>query len=445
MISIQLRNGKVHAAQDVDGFQPFPKCGGNRATERYIKVAGDVNCKNCLKIVSAELSAEIERLEAKAKESAIISEAATADDNKGETMAENTTTEAPKLDVNTDAGKAALEQIQANIERAKVLATEDNAEALEELGRETEAIISNLSGKGSIKAKKENRDAWKAAVEAAAKPKKAAPAKPAENLPAKTWDQYAGTVELANMSVEKITEGVRAHLKVSHLAKDIAAATLDIWLRLPNKADAPDLMGDSDAAKKASRAIYEKATEGLEDTYDNREALKKLIRSAQDQRSDVRAEWLRSLDEDTPLGAERREIMAKVLEGKPEDEKASEWVANVYGTSTMGQTEKRRLEYQAKKALAAADGNASGASAEGEDSGDGDADGADQAEDKSTPADPDEYLTKTVDRVYKDLNRTDRDEWARAAEKASADRKKAERQRLEKVLDAVRDMIAATL
>jgi hypothetical protein len=127
--------------------------------------------------------------------------------------------------------------------------------------------------------------------------------------------------------------------------------------------------------------------------------------------------------------------MAKVLEGKPEDEKASEWVANVYGTSTIGQTEKRRLEYAAKKELEAGT-SAEGGSGEGE----GEGEGAEETQ-AETPVNPDEYMTKLVDRLYKDVEKADPDTF----EKASDEVKKTERERLEAIKKAVTAMIAATL
>lgn len=431
---VSYNGGKVHTMMPGQEEHPYPLCRGggmNNMLTKFTTTNAPLTCKTCLTYA--------ERRAAKAAESATISEAATADnDTTGENMAETVT----KLDVNTDEGKAALDQIDANIERARSLAESDNAEALEELGEETETIISSLSGKGSIKHKKEKREAWKAAATLPERPKGEVKKVHQGDVQEKTWDQYDGTVELVNAAAEKLSEGVKAHLKTSHVAKEVAAVTLEAWLRIPNSSDIPDLMGDMQQSKAASKKILELAGQGFEDTYDNRQALKRLMRSVQDQRSDVRAEWLRSLDGDDEIAQERRALVAKVLEGKPEDEKASEWVANVYGTSTIGQTEKRRLEYQAKKELeAAAQHGGAVEGAEGEGAGEGEGEGAEA----TTPVDPDEYLTKVVDRVYKDVERTDRDQFLKAAEHASDERKKAERERLERALDGIKAMIAATL
>jgi hypothetical protein len=372
-----------------------------------------------------------------AAESATVSHEVT--DHQGEIMTDKTTTPA-KLDVTAEDGKAALEQIDANIERVRSLAEAENLEGIEELAEETEGIISALSGKGSIAIKKEKRDAFKGAATVTEKPKAEVARKAAEGVVvAKTWDQYEGTQELAQMGAEKLAEGVRLNLKASNVAMEVAAVAFDMVTRIPNKDDNPDLMVASDAAKKAGTALIALAGEGFEHTWDNEQALKKLTRSVQDYRSDVRAAWLRSLDEDTEEAAERRARVAKILEGKPEDVKASEFVAKAYGTSTIGQAERKRLAYQekqkAKELAAAGKDTAELTTGEGGE-GDGEGEGSD-----TTPVSPDEAVTKIVDRLWKDTEKADPD----AFDKASDAVKKAQRERLEKIKKAITDMIAATL
>jgi hypothetical protein len=53
--TVQLgRGGKIHGAYVHEGFQSSPMCGGNKATEGYRVVKGEVDCKNCLKIMASE-------------------------------------------------------------------------------------------------------------------------------------------------------------------------------------------------------------------------------------------------------------------------------------------------------------------------------------------------------------------------------------------------------
>lgn len=406
-----------------DGYRSADHGHRERATEAVIRAYGETTYE------FSEVAGH------QAPESANVpSVSNTNEENQGENiMAEATAT---KLDVTEDAGKAALEQITANIERAKSLATEDNTEALEELGNETETIISNLSGKGSIKAKKELRDAWKAAVSVERPVAKVVTG----TVETKTWDQYEGTQELAAMGAEKLAEGVTLGLKVSNVAKEVAAIGFDMWTRIPNKSDAPDLMGDSDTAKKATKGLVEMAGKGFEHTYETEQTLKKFLRSIQDQRSDVRAEWLRSLDEDTEEAAERRARVAKILEGKPEGEKASEWVAKHYGTSTIGQGERKKLAYQEKQKLAEleAAGGSSDASGSGEGGGEGEGEGSGADAEAITP---DESLEKSVTAIYKAMTKAKPDDF----EKASAETRSAQLKRLVEAKEALDKMITALL
>jgi hypothetical protein len=343
-----------------------------------------------------------------------------------EDKGENIVTE--RNDVTTEQGTAVIEQIDANIERALSLAEAENAEGLDELYHETEALISTLSGKGSIAIKKEKRDAWTANAMAAPK---AELKKVTEGVVvAKTWDQYEGVEALVNEGAELIGKGVEAHVKISHLAKDVAALVFDMWTKIPNKDGNPDLMGASDPAKKGSGEMLRRAGKGFEDNFDNKQALKKLTRSVQDQRSDVRAEWLRSLDEDTELGAQRREIMAKVLTDKPEDTDASAWVADKYGASLLGQTERKRLEYAAK---AEAKELESGAGEGGE----GEGEGAEEAEATT----PDERVTGVAKKLLTDISRAKVEDFEAATEET----KETVREELEKAMKALKAMIAATL
>lgn len=254
--------------------------------------------------------------------------------------------------IDTPEGAALLEQIDANIERAASLAEAENGEGLAELRKETEALISTLGGTGSTAVKKEKRDAFAAAALAQPKPPAKAPQAKEGVVVAKTWDQYEGVAELVDMAAERMTEGINAHLKISVLARDIAGVTFDMWLRLPNKAGLPDLRGDSDAAKKASGAMYLKAGAGMERTYENEAALKSLERGVQRHRTDVRAEFLRSLDEDTEEAAERRALFGDALKKKPKSVPYSKYVAaTLYGSETMlkGEGEKSRERWRQKE------------------------------------------------------------------------------------------------
>jgi hypothetical protein len=379
-------------------------------------------CKTCERAAEAMLAAESANI--------------TSDSNaeEGEIMAEMKSN-----DVSTDEGKAVLEQIDANIERASSLAEAENVEGLKELEGETETLISSLSGKGSIKVKTEKREAFRAAATVQEKPK-------AEVAPVVTYDQIPGVPELIDMGVEKAVEGVRLHLKAVDTARELAKIGLDMWLRMENKKKFPDLMGDSDQAKKSSKALNDKIGQALAkeqglSEYEVVQAVAKFSRSIQTQRSNVRAQFLRSLDDDTEEAAEAREVFADVLKDKPKDVPVSRWVADAYGTSLVGQTEIDAIEYHIKrkgveglpekyKAIAAYEPSILEQT------------GAAQLE---AAANPDDALTSVVDLLESEFKKVEKLTKRETIESASEDVKKAQRERLEPLFAKMKELIAATL
>lgn len=351
------------------------------------------------------------------------------DEPQGEIMADEQTTEYGDT----------LDQIQANIERARSLAEAENAEGLAELNKETETLISKLPSRGKVpgdsgdtwaKLKKAFRDSFRAAAQSQpqAKPKAevAKAAKQGEVAP-KTWDQFEGVQELVALGAEKTAEGVRLGLTTKKVAQEVARVTFDMWLRLPNKQELPDLRGTGDQAKKAASRMYELAGEGFERNHDNEEALESLQRAVQYQRTDVRAQWLRSLDEDSEEAATARELFGDRLKSKPKDVPYSKYIAEtLYNAPAMlkGEGEKSLERYHAKKALEAkqAAGEAIEASEEPQLS-------------------PDEKVSSAVRSFLKDVQKAVPDDF----ENASADVKKQAREDLLKIADAVKQMITATI
>lgn len=234
---------------------------------------------------------------------------------------------AKKSDVNTEQGKQIIEQIDANIERARVLATEGNEEAVKELGEETEALISSLAGKGSIKIKQEKRTAW---YEATEKKKTEIRHVIQGEVTKEIQDPYTieGMRELVTLGAEKFAEGARLHLKIKDTAIGVAKVILDQRLRIPNKEGIPDLKATSNAAKQVSSDTYEKAREALISSgvseKDAEASIHKLMRGVHNYIKGVIFDYFLSLDND-PEEAKRWEMVAS--EGKP----LSEAAAALYG------------------------------------------------------------------------------------------------------------------
>jgi len=309
-----------------------------------------------------------------------------------------------KNDVNTGQGKAVLEQIDANTERARSLAEAENAEGLAELSEETETLISSLSGKGSVAVKKEKRDAFKAASQGTAKPKgKAVAAKAAEGEVTKeVQDPYSieGVRELVDMGAERFAEGVRAHIRMKDIAIDVAKILLDQRLRIPNKDGLPDLKATSHAAKQVSRDMYAKAGDlfkaGGDASEDEvKDAIGKLIKSVQNHMRGVVTDYLLSLDEN-PEEAKRWELVSK-----SKDQSLAEAVAAVYG-------------YELPKEIEAGEFEA-GEAAEGESETEGDARTTDAADSVIT------YFVK----AHGELNKAQR-KLKTLAEEADKERVRAE-------------------
>lgn len=260
------------------------------------------------------------------------------------------------------------------------------------------------------------------------KPASKAVATKPEPAPVAQYTDYEGVPELVAMGAQKVTEGVRLHIKTSVTAKEVAAITLDMWRRIPDKDGNPDIKGTSDAAKKASGDMTKTIGEALGkeglDAFDVKEALKKLSRSVQTQRTDVRAEYLRSLDGDTDEAAEEREHFADILDAKPDDVPASVWVANHYGVGLKGEIEKSRERYHAKLALGSAD-------SVGDD---------DQGDDDDTVTDPDTEIRAVVRRLRADVERAKPETFEAASEATRVE----VREELETLYKAVKDMITAT-
>ena len=344
---------------------------------------------------------------------------------------------AEKFDVTTDDGAQALEQIDANIERVRSLVEDDNAEAVEELAQETEGIISALTGKGSIKAKKEKRDALKAAATVQERPKAEVQAKPV-----KTFDQYEGVPELVNMGAEKAVEGVRLNQKASKTARELSEIILEMWLHLPNGDDEPDLMCTSERARKGTAAVYMKVAEALAESgmapHDAEREVKRIIRSVQNQRSNVRAEFLRSLDENE----ERRVLFAGVLKGKPEDVSASRWVANHYQTSLIGQAERESIQYYVKNNKIAAVPPHLEALLKIEPGIINELESRAQSALEGTPEEKLTTVVNMLDAEFKKVKKVFKpEEVAEAEDKVRA----AQRKRLEEILEEVKELIKATI
>jgi hypothetical protein len=485
---VSIRGGKVHAMNTWTEGGTKPLCSVSRGKMTYTETSAPVSCKTCLTYqqraeeaetmkdttgkVYGRLSGKNESTGGELWESLPLEDAERFESTARALLGDRTEVTGAELDgcnwatlledirkdadyttkeeimtEGNDANTAEIseeatlvEQVHANIERAVSLVEAENTDGLEELAKETEQLISSLPSRGKVELpgrdtavtfaalKKELRNDWRAAAQA--QPKPAPKATKAEVIPAKDYTAYEGVSDLVSMGAERVAEGVRLHIKTSTTAKEIASIILDMWRRIPNKDGNPDITGSSDPAKKASSALYQAAGKALggEDPYEVEQAVKKLMRAVQTQRTDVRAEYLRSLDEDSAEAAEERAHFAKMLEGKGEDVSVSEFLANSYGVGLKGEIEKARERYHANKEVTGGSNGGGEASADDDDT-------ADEA------LSPDDEVRAIVRRLRADVIKAKPE-----AFEAATDETKAEvRDELLALQEALKAMITATL
>jgi hypothetical protein len=305
----------------------------------------------------------------------------------GEIMAKNTKNDetvetvdlADALEGVTDAVDplaAAVEQAQANIDRAVSLAEAENTEGLAELAKEHETLVSGMPNRGNIPAaegepkmtwaafKKASRDDFRKASQAQPKPEAKAKetakeAKAAElelkrqaEAEAADYTKVEGVRERVEETSRLITEGVRLHVKTAQTARQ-AAETFLAGQRLILTSDGlPDLKCVEPKSLKARKDVYETAREELSKEGDPEHAkalVEKFRIAVKNQTSDVLVGMVRALD-DSP---EEAAHYAKIAELRPElaELPVSERVFEFYSIPRMSKRElmaQREAEKRAK-------------------------------------------------------------------------------------------------
>lgn len=224
---------------------------------------------------------------------------------------EETPMAATRNDITTDAGARALEDIAANTERIITLRSEGNADGAKELEAETEARISSLSGKGVAAEKAKARAGVR---EAMATPLPTTQSSELVTLESTDYTAVEGAEKIVSDAAKRITEALKASMKVSDLAKEIAAAKISLAVQFTDAEGNPDFFMKSAASKAAGRAMFDQATKGMDDNEESRTALGSLLRAVQFQHGPARLAYVASLDS-KPEEAAR---FAKELEAAPE-------------------------------------------------------------------------------------------------------------------------------
>jgi hypothetical protein len=225
----------------------------------------------------------------------------------------NTETETPmaatRNDITTDAGAKVLDEIAANTERIKTLLSEGKAgfeRGAKELETETESLISSLSGKGVAAEKAKARAAVRDAL---ATPLPSTQSAEVATLETQDYTAVEGAEKIVSDTAKRITDALKASMKVSDLAKEIAAAKISLAVRFTDANGDPDFFMKSAAAKASGRAMFDQATKGMEDNEESRAALGSLLRAVQFQHGPARLAYVASLDSNDEEAARWRMML----------------------------------------------------------------------------------------------------------------------------------------
>jgi ferritin-like metal-binding protein YciE len=249
----------------------------------------------------------------------------------------------------TDINADVFAEIESSIERIKTLIAEGNTEGATELEAEVETMISGLKKGQQIVAK---RKAYRDALSAAMKP---APSTEIERHNPETIDEVEGLDEIINMGAKAVRDVTENNIKGG---RAVAEILLDARRRIILADGMPDLKAQSQAAKDASQAMYDRVTASLPEVGKSeladsiRKEIKSIKRSVQSAMVDVRVEYLRALDSSDP---KELEPFGAAITGKG---KPSEEIAKHYGIKLQTRAEIENERRQ--KALQAGEGEGEG-------------------------------------------------------------------------------------
>lgn len=192
-----------------------------------------------------------------------------------------------KINITTPEGKAEVEDIEASIERIRVLALAGSDTA--DLPDEAEGRISELTGKGSVEIRKQLRDLLREAT--AVQPTSVA-------LAGESYKAFDGVEDLVSKAAEEVSSAVTRLKDVGSQAKVVADLVVSMRLRVIHpKTGLPDLAGRSQMARNAVSDVYAPAKAALtKEDVDGNDAIKALQSSVGNQARNVTVNYLRSLD-----------------------------------------------------------------------------------------------------------------------------------------------------
>ncbi|MCR8576454.1 hypothetical protein [Streptomyces sp. Isolate_219] len=230
------------------------------------------------------------------------------------------------------------QEIAAAVQRVKEAAQSGDEKKVAALDETTKALIRELPAT--------ERNGKYAQLK---KARETEPLPAGEIEPTADYAAVPGVSDLVTQGTQALVDGVNLHLKASVTAREVARIILAMRVRLPNSAGDPDLRAESYKARAAAHDMYKATGKQLSgDAFDVDVAVKKLERSVQNAMSDVRAEYLRSLDTDKKEAARFKAIIKAAGRGA----KPSEAVAAHYDFPLKGKNEIAREKYQRDRSAA---------------------------------------------------------------------------------------------
>ncbi|MEU6285339.1 hypothetical protein [Streptomyces sp. NPDC047028] len=266
--------------------------------------------------------------------------------------------------------------VNGNLERIRAMVANGGDEsAIAEIVEETEGLLKEIKGKGSVALRKELGDALKVAVQPqlpADEPTGDAQESgdaPAGELAKPEGEPLEGTVITPEMEA-LITKGAEAALEGISLGvkmREIGKTVFQIMLAMRKESEyrgLPDLNAGAKPTRDRAKMIYNRVSDALAvDDVDRADALDELKRSVQNKRSDVLVEYLRGLDVDKEAGLEEvtryypeaAAAYVKAKEEETEDNPASlmEAVYELYASKDIELPRKGRTEIERARRAAA--------------------------------------------------------------------------------------------
>ncbi|MCW7984083.1 hypothetical protein XF35_01740 [Streptomyces platensis subsp. clarensis] len=225
-------------------------------------------------------------------------------------------------------------EISAAVQRVKEAAQSGDAKKVAALDETTKALIRELPAT--------ERNGKYAQLK---KAREAEPVPAGEIEPTADYAAVPEVSDLVSQGTQALVDGVNLHLKASVTAREVAKVILAMRVRLPNSAGDPDLLSEAFMTRAAAHDMYTATGKQLSgDAYDVEIAVGKLKRSVQNAMSDVRSEYLRSLDTDK----EEAKRFKAIIKAAGKGVKPSEAVAAHYSLPLKGKNELAREKYAAR-------------------------------------------------------------------------------------------------